>query len=95
MSGNAARLSRGLKWRLTMFWASRGLPLLEANTRSFSCHFAPALTDLRILSGGRQVGQSQSTCDRQSLGEYLSVKVDLIWLGGGIHPVNVSPYSPT
>ena len=72
MSGNAARLSRGLKWRLTMFWASRGVPLLEANTRSFSCHFAPALTDLRILSGGRQV-----------------------WLGGGIHPVNVSPYSPT
>jgi hypothetical protein len=34
--GGPARLRSGLKWRLTMFWASRGVPLRVAKTRSES-----------------------------------------------------------
>jgi hypothetical protein len=44
MSGNPARRSRGLKYLLTMFWASIGVPFEDANTRPWSCHFAPALS---------------------------------------------------
>jgi hypothetical protein len=36
MEGSPARLSMGLKWRLIMFWASMGVPLPIASTRSES-----------------------------------------------------------
>jgi hypothetical protein len=44
MSGNPARFSGGLKWRLTMFWASSGVPLPVANTSPLSRRLAPALS---------------------------------------------------
>ena len=42
MSGSPARLSRGLKWRLTTFCASSGVPLAVAKTSPESSYEPPA-----------------------------------------------------
>jgi hypothetical protein len=36
--GRPACSRSGLKWRLTMFWASSGVPLPDANKSPLSCH---------------------------------------------------------
>jgi hypothetical protein len=38
MLGKPVRRSRGLKWRLTIFWASSGVPMVVVNTSPLSVH---------------------------------------------------------
>lgn len=38
-----------MECRLTTFWASTAVPMVVENTRSLSCHFAPALSVATIL----------------------------------------------
>jgi hypothetical protein len=55
-SSNSVQRGRGLKFLFTILWASKGVPLREANTKPLSCHFPLHLNvwcelSARTLSG--------------------------------------------
>ncbi len=74
MSGNPARLSSGLKCRLMMFWASRGVPIVVGNTSPLSCQLETTLSCLSRTVEKRRSGSVRKLGGRRkTMSEFNAV----------------------